>query len=98
MVKGEAGLEDCSRRPRASPCQTPPVWEQVVLQVCQETGLRRRRLALYLQRRGVSLSPHTIRHILRRHGCPSGVNGGRASTLPNGRWRWRNPPVSSRSM
>ena len=70
-AEGEAGLEDRPRRPRTAPRQTPPAWEQAVLQARQETGLGRRRLALYLQRHGISLSPHTIRHILRRHGYGS---------------------------
>jgi hypothetical protein len=58
----------------------------VVLQARQETGLGRRRLALYLQRRGVFLSPHTIRHILRRHGCPSRRQR-RQSVYP-AQWAW----------
>lgn len=69
LAEGEEGLVDRSRRPQRSPRQTPPELEQVVLAARRETGLGRRRLALYLQGRGVTLSPHTIRHILRRHGC-----------------------------
>jgi len=85
-AEGEAGLEDRSRRPRTSPRQTPPAWEQAVLQARQETGLGRRRLALYLQRCGISLSPHTIRHILRRHGCSS-RRPRRQSVYP-AHWAW----------
>jgi transposase len=99
QAEGEAGLEDRSRRPHTSPRQTPPAWEQAVLQARQETGLGRRRLALYLQRHGISLSPHTIRHILRRHGCGCrGVPVGRASTRRTGRGRWTNPSHASRAM
>jgi transposase len=99
QAEGEAGLEDRSRRPQTAPRQTPPAWEQAVLQARQETGLGRRRLALYLQRHGISLSPHTIRHILRRHGCGCrGVPVGRASTRRTGRGRWTNPSRLSRAM
>lgn len=71
LAEGERGLVERSRRPQCSPRQTPAELEQVVLAARQETGLGRRRLALYLQARGVTLSPHTIRHILRRHGIRS---------------------------
>jgi len=33
----------------------------------KQTGYGPRRLALYLRRKGIALSPHTIRHILDRH-------------------------------
>ncbi len=68
LAEGEAGLRDRSRRPQRSPRQTPAEIERIVLAARRETGLGRRRLALYLQGRGVTLSPHTIRPILRRHG------------------------------
>ncbi len=68
LAEGEAGLRDRSRRPQRSPRQPPAEIEQIVLAARRETGLGRRRLALYLQGRGVTLSPHTIRPILRRHG------------------------------
>ena len=60
QAEGEVGRGDRSRRPQTSPRQTPPAWEQAVRQARQETGLGRRRLALYLQRHGISLSPYTI--------------------------------------
>ena len=40
----------------------------MVLKARKETGLGRKRLAIYLQRKGIEISPHTIRHILRRYG------------------------------
>ena len=67
--QGEEGLQDRSRRPHRSPRQTAPETEDLVVQARQETGYGRLRLAWYLrQRYGVHLSPHTLRHILRRHG------------------------------
>ncbi len=85
-AEGEQGLMDRSRRPRRSPRQTPPELEPVVLTARRETGLGRRRLALYLQSRGVTLSPHTIRHILRRHGYRS-QRRRRQSVYP-ALWAW----------
>ncbi|MDW8070415.1 MAG: leucine zipper domain-containing protein [Anaerolineae bacterium] len=66
-AEGEAGWEDRSRRPHTALRQTAPEQEQAVLPA-REATQRGRRLALYLPARGITLSPHTIRHILRRHG------------------------------
>ncbi len=66
--EGEEGLQDRSRRPHHCPRQTSPEVEQQVLEARQATHYGRERLALYLERQGISISPHTIRHILRRHG------------------------------
>ncbi len=70
QAEGEAGLEDRSRRPHHSPRQTPPEVEQQVIAAWQKTRFGRHRLAWYLARQGLHLSPHTIRHILRRHRPP----------------------------
>ena len=65
-AEGEEGLRDRSRRPHHSPRQTPPEIEQQVREARQATHYGRERLALYLQKEGLNISPHTIRHILRR--------------------------------
>ena len=65
-AEGEAGLQDRSRRPHHCPRQTPPEMEQRVREAREATRYGRERLALYLQRLGLDVSPHTIRHILRR--------------------------------
>jgi len=40
----------------------------LIIQARQATSYGRDRLAIYLERMGLSISPYTIRHILRRHG------------------------------
>jgi len=59
---GEIGFQDRSRRPHHSPPQTPPQIEQQVLDAREKTGYGRQRLAVYLKRQGLHLSPYTIRH------------------------------------
>jgi len=59
--QGDTGLEDLSHRPQHAPRQTASDVEQAVCAA-------RQRLALYLQAQGLSLSPHTVRRILRRYG------------------------------
>jgi len=87
QAEGEQGLKDISRRPLRSPRRTPPETEQTVLQARQTTGYGRDRLAIYLEKRGLHISPRTVRHILRRHvltkrgppcggGSPSGAEPG----------------------
>jgi len=67
--KGLPGLQDRSRRPRSSPSQTPEEIEAKVREARERTGYGRKRLSWYLwQEEGLLLSPHTIRHILRRLG------------------------------
>ena len=66
--QGDAGLEDLSHRPQHAPRQTASDVEQAVCAARQQTHLGRQRLALYLQAQGLSLSPHTVRRILRRYG------------------------------
>jgi transposase len=61
-----AGLQDRSRRPAHSPRRTAGDTEQQVLQAWQQTHYGRKRLALLLRARGLELSAHTIRHVLRR--------------------------------
>ena len=70
QAEGLSGLQDRSRRPHHSPSQTPAHVEEQVLEAWQQTHYGRHRLALYLQAHGISLSPHTIRHILRRRRPP----------------------------
>lgn len=66
--QGEERLHDRSRRPYHSPNETSPQLQQQVLQARAATNYGGERLALYLERHGVSLSPNTVRNILRRHG------------------------------
>ena len=82
QAEGEGGLEDRSRRPHHSPRQTPAEVEGQVVEARQATGYGPQRLALYLRRQGVHLSPHTIRHILKRHGLV------RRRTLYPAHWAW----------
>jgi putative transposase len=65
-AQGEAGLQDLSRRPHHIPRQTPPETEQKVRELRRTTRYGRERLAIFLKRQGIDISPHTIRHILRR--------------------------------
>jgi len=67
--EGLAGLTDRSRRPKRSPNQTASEIEAIVIEARKRTGYGRKRLSWTLWREeGVVLSPHTVRHILRRHG------------------------------
>jgi transposase len=66
-AEGETGLQDRSHRPHTSPGQTPPEIEERVMEAWEKTRYGHRRLAHYLARQGLELSPHTIHHILRRH-------------------------------
>ena len=69
QMEGEAGLGNRSRRPRRCPKKTAQEVEEKVLEAREKTGYGRRRLAWYLAREeGLVLSPHTLRHILRRQG------------------------------
>ena len=66
---GGDGIKDRSRKPRSSVRQTPGDVEQKVVEAKKKTGYGRKRLAWYLWREeGIIMSPHTIRHILSRHG------------------------------
>jgi transposase len=64
---GEQGLHDLLKTPKRQPRKTDPDTEQRVLQLHQKTHDGRQRLARHLAQQGIHLSPHTIRHILRRH-------------------------------
>jgi transposase len=64
---GEQALQDLPQTPKRQPRKTDPTIEQQVLQLHQKTGYGRRRLARHLAQQGLPLSPHPIRHILRRH-------------------------------
>ena len=80
--EGLAGLQDRSRRPHSSPSQTPPEVEAKVREARERTGYGRKRLSWYLwQEEGLLLSPHTIRHILRRSGY-TGQRRDRKSLYP----------------
>jgi len=83
---GDAGLRDLSRRPHHTSRQTPPEIEQQVLDAREKTCYGRQRLAVYLERRGLHLSPYTIRHILRRHRPPQ--KRVRRKPLYPAHWAW----------
>jgi transposase len=83
---GDAGLEDRSRRPHHSPRQTPAEIEQQVLDAWKKTHYGRQRLAVYLARQGLHLSPYTIRHILHRHRPPQ--KRVRRKPLYPAHWAW----------
>lgn len=70
QAEGLSRLQDRSRRPHHFPRQTPAQIEERVLEPWQQTCYGRHRLALDLQAHGTSLSPHTIRHVLRRRRPP----------------------------
>ena len=85
--EGIAGLEDRSHRPHRSPNRTADDLEEKVVAARQATGYGRKRLAWYLWREeGVVISPHTIRHILRRHGM-TGKRKRRKTFYP-AHWSW----------
>jgi transposase-like protein len=83
----EDGLQDQSRRPHTSPRQTSPLLEDQVVQLRQATRYGRKRLSrtLWLKCR-IPLSPHTIRHILRRHGLIRKRH--RRKTCYPAHWAW----------
>lgn len=86
QMEGEAGLGNRSRRPRRCPKKTAQEVEEKVLEARKKTGYGRRRLAWYLAREeGLVLSPHTLRHILRRQGFKG--RKARKSFYP-AHWAW----------
>lgn len=85
--EGECGLHDRSRRPHHCPHRTPAAMEEKVVQARKATGYGRERLALYLEDQGVEISPHTIRHILRRHHLTRGKRKRRKPLYP-AHWAW----------
>lgn len=64
-AEGEAGLEDRSSRPHASPNQTPPEVEERVLDVRRELRQGPDRIAA-----ATGVPARTVSRILRRHGVP----------------------------
>ena len=91
--EGEEGLRDRSRRPRRIPRRTPPEVEKQVVEARKQTGYGPRRLAPYLRRKGIALSPHTIRHILDRHGLTRPSPQRRRPLYP-AHWAWEeNRPL-----
>lgn len=69
--EGEEGLQDRSRKPHHSPSQTPKHIEEQVMQAYEKTQYGRERLAIYLEVvHDTKISPHTVRHILRRNRKP----------------------------
>ena len=84
--QGMASLRDRSRRPTHSPRHTSPEIEQRVWQAWQQTHYGRKRLALYLRAQGLTLSAHTIRHILRRRRPPQPKT--RRQSLYPALWAW----------
>jgi len=62
------GFEDLSRRPKHSPNRIREEIEQEVVELRKKTNYGAVRLAMILKRRGVKISPTTIKKILKRHG------------------------------
>lgn len=85
-AEGETGLQDRSHRPHHIPRQTTPEIEEQVMEAWEKTHYGRRRLAYYLARQGLELSPHTIRHIFRRH-RPAQERVRRNTVYP-AQWAW----------
>jgi len=88
---GEAGLCNASHGPQHSPRQTPTEVEEQVLHAWQVTHYGRQRLAIYLARQGLVLSPHTIRHILRRRRPPQ--TRARRNVVYPAHWAWEEQPA-----
>ena len=88
---GKAGLADRSHTPRNSPRRTPPAIEQKVIRLHMRTGYGRLRLAWLLARtQHITISPNTIRHILRRH---AGHKQRRPrKTFYPAHWAWSDRP------
>jgi len=84
--EGEAGLESRSHRPHCSPRRTAPEVEQQVMEAWEKTKYGRHRLAIFLRHHGLELSPHTIRHILRRLRPPQPRR--RRKVLYPAHWAW----------
>ena len=66
--EGGEELEYRTKRPRVSPAKTPEEVEGMILEAKNITRYGRKRLAWYLAREGIFLSPYTIRHTLNRNG------------------------------
>ena len=86
--EGEEGLKNRSCRPHHSPCQTPPEIENQVREARKATRYGRERLALYLEKGGLKISPHTIRHILRRRDPIEKRGRKRRKPLYPALWAW----------
>ena len=84
--EGEAGLVDGSHRPHRCPRRVSEEIEQQVIAAREKTKYGRQRLALYLRRQGVEVSPDTIRHILRRHGLVA--KRAKRKALYPAAWSW----------
>ena len=64
----EGDLRDRSKVPKRQPRKTPIALEDKVIEVKNSTGLGPARLSRYLkQHEGISISPGTVRHIIRRN-------------------------------
>lgn len=85
-AEGDPGLQDRSRRPHHSPKQVSGEIEQCVIEARRATHYGRKRLALFLRRQNVQLSPDTIRHILRRNGLVAKRK--RRKPLYPAQWGW----------
>lgn len=87
-AQGEAGLHDLSRRPHHSPRQTPSEIEEQVRELRRSTRYGRERLAMQLKHQGIDISPHTVRHILRRKDPIRRKYRRRKAAYP-ALWAWR---------
>lgn len=96
QAEGEAGLEERSRRPKASPGRTSAELEAAALEVrAEHPAWGGRKIARVLSRNGQGeLSPSTVTGILRRNGIELGALGGGAKPFirfehaaPNELWQ-----------
>lgn len=62
------GLAERSRRPKLTPRRTERAKEELVVQVCDETGWGARKVAWVLSGRGVEMPVITVHRILKREG------------------------------
>jgi len=65
-AQSETGLHDLSRRPHHSPRKTLSGIEEQERELRRSTRYDRERPTMQLKHQGIDVSPHTIRHILRR--------------------------------
>ena len=86
-AQGEIGLQDRSRRPHHSPRHTPPEIEKKVRELRGSTRYGKERLAILLKQHDLDISPHTIRHILRREDPIKSTRRRRKPAYP-AMWAW----------
>ena len=95
-AEGEEGLKDRSRRPYNSPRQTPKEIEELVLKARKETGLGRKRLAIYLQRKGIEIPLTPFATYYAVMGLKGNANAEKVFIPPFGPGKLKSPYPSSK--